>query len=208
MCSAGLLFVAHPSVLGKTLADAVAYVKANPGKISYASYSAGTISHTLGLELNKAAGLTMTHVPCRGSAPGLQDVMAGHVQFMFDGPANPLPMVKAGKVKVLVVSGPKRNPALPGVPTFAEQGYPTLEDTATIVLWSRPDVPADVQARIRSSALKALAQPAVKARMLEFGLDQGSGATPEELSKQMRAAYDKQGATLRALGVNPQELGG
>ncbi|HRY88259.1 MAG TPA: tripartite tricarboxylate transporter substrate binding protein, partial [Rubrivivax sp.] len=66
----------------------------------------------------------------------------------------------------------------------------------------------DVQARIRSSALKALAQPAVKARLLEFGLDQGSGATPEELTKVMRAAYDKQGATLRALGVNPQELGG
>jgi tripartite-type tricarboxylate transporter receptor subunit TctC len=208
MCGAGLLFVAHPSVPGKTLADAVAYVKANPGKISYASYSAGTISHTLGLELNKAAGLTMTHVPYRGSAPGLQDVMAGHVPFMFDGPANTLPMVKAGKVKVLAVSGAKRNPALPEVPTFAEQGYPTLDDTATIVLWSRPQVPADVQAKVRDTALKVLAQPVVKARLLEFGLDQGSGATPEELTKVMRAAYDKQGATLRALGVNPQDLGG
>jgi tripartite-type tricarboxylate transporter receptor subunit TctC len=208
MCGAGLLFVANPSVPGKTLADAVAYVKANPNKISYASYSAGTISQTLGLELNKAAGLTMTHVPYRGSAPGLQDVMAGHVPFMFDGPASTLPMVKAGKVKVLAVSGPKRNPALPEVPTFAEQGYPSLEETATIVLWSRPMVPADVQAKVRDTALKVLAQPAFKARLLEFGLDQGSGATPEELTKQMRTAYDKQGATLRALGVNPQELGG
>jgi tripartite-type tricarboxylate transporter receptor subunit TctC len=150
----------------------------------------------------------MTHVPYRGSAPGLQDVMAGHVPFMFDGPANTLPMVKAGKVKVLAVSGPKRNPALPEVPTFAEQGYPTLDDTATIVLWSRPQVPADVQAKVRDTALKVLAQPVVKARLLDFGLDQGSAVTPEELTKLMRAAYDKQGATLRALGVNPQEIGG
>jgi tripartite-type tricarboxylate transporter receptor subunit TctC len=204
----GLVFVGHPSVPGKTLAEAIAYVKANPGKISYASYSAGTISHTMGLELNKAAGLSMTHVPYRGSQPGLQDTMAGHVQFMFDGPANTLPMIKAGKLKAFAVSGAKRNAALPDVPTFAEQGYPTLDDTATIVLWSRPEVPADVQARIRSASLKVLAQPAVKARLLEFGLDLGSGATPEEMTQAMRAAYDKQGTTLRALGVKPQDLGG
>jgi tripartite-type tricarboxylate transporter receptor subunit TctC len=204
----GLLFVGNPSLPAKNVAEVVAYAKANAGKVSYASYSAGTISHTMGLALNKAAGIEMSHVPYRGSPPALQDVMGGHVPLMFDGPATSIPMIKGGKLKVFAVSGPKRNPALPDVPTFAEQGYPTLDETAVMLLWSRPDVPADVQAKIRTTALKVMAQPAAQARLREFGFDQGSGASPEELTKTLRSAYDKQGATLRALGVNPQELAG
>jgi tripartite-type tricarboxylate transporter receptor subunit TctC len=204
----GLLFVGNPSLPAKSVAEVVSYVKANPGKVSYASYSAGTISHTMGLELNKAAGINMSHVPYRGSPPALQDVMGGHVPLMFDGPATSIPMIKGGKLKAYAVSGPKRNPALPDVPTFAEQGFATIDDVATMILWSRPDVPADVQKKVRDTALKVLAQPASKARLLEFGFDQGSGATPEQLTQTLRAASDKQGATLRALGVNPKDLGG
>jgi len=162
----------------------------------------------MGLELNKAAGIDMTHVPYRGSAPGLQDLMGGHVPFMFDGPANTVPMIRSGKIRAFAVSSPKRNPALPDVPTFAEQGFPTIDDMASIVLWIKPDVPADVQARVREVALKVLALPASRARLLEFGLEPGSGATPEEMTKALRTAYEKQGATLRALGVKPQDLGG
>ena len=80
-----------------------------------------------------------------------------------------------------------------------------IDDVALMVLWVTPDVPADVQAKVRDTALKVMAQPAAKARLLEFGFDQGSGATPEELSKSLQKAYDKQGATLRALGVKPQD---
>jgi tripartite-type tricarboxylate transporter receptor subunit TctC len=94
------------------------------------------------------------------------------------------------------------------VQTFSEQGFPTIDDVASIVLWVKPDVPADVQARIRETALKVLAQPASKARLLEFGFEPGNGATPEEMGKALRAAHDKQGATLRSLGVKPQDLGG
>jgi tripartite-type tricarboxylate transporter receptor subunit TctC len=176
--------------------------------LSYASYSTGTISHTMGLELNKAAGIDLNHVPYKGSPLGLQDVMGGHVALMFDGPATSVPMVKGGKVKALAVSGPKRNPALPEVPTFAEQGYPMLDEVAWMGLWIKPDVPAEVQARIRQATLKAMTQPAVQARLAELGNDAGTGASPEELAKSLRAAYDKQGATLRALGIKPQDLGG
>jgi tripartite-type tricarboxylate transporter receptor subunit TctC len=202
------LFVGNASLPAKNLAEVVAHVKANAGKISYASYSAGTISHTMGLELNKAAGLDMAHVPYRGSPPALQDVMGGHVPLMFDGPATSIPLIKGGKIKAFAISGPKRNPALPDVPTFAEQGFPTIDDTAMMILWSRPDVPAAVQTRIRETALKVLAHPAAKAKLLEIGFDQGGGGTPGQLSQALRAAYDKQGATLRALGVTPQDLGG
>jgi tripartite-type tricarboxylate transporter receptor subunit TctC len=204
----GLLFIGNASLPAKNVAEVVAYVKANPGKVSYASYSAGTISHTMGLELNKAAGIDMSHVPYKGSPPALQDVMGGHVALMFDGPATSIPMLKGGKLKAFAVSGPKRNPALPDVPTFAEQGYAGIDDVAMMILWSKPDVPADVQKKVRDTALKVLAQPASKQRMLELGFDQGSGATPEQITQSLRKAYDKQGETLRALGVKPQELGG
>jgi len=205
---AGLVFIGSSSLPAKNVAEVISYVKANPGKVSYASYSAGTISHTMGLELNKAAGIDMSHVPYKGSPPALQDVMGGHVAFMFDGPATSIPMIKGGKLKAFAVSGPKRNPALPEVPTFAEQGFPTIDEQPMMLLWSKPDLPAAVQAKIRDTAMKVMAQPASKARLLEFGFDQGSGATPEELTQTLRKAYDKQGATLRALGVKPQDLGG
>ena len=204
----GLLFVGNASLPAKNVAEVVSYVKANPGKVSYASYSAGTISHTMGLELNKAAGIDMSHVPYKGSPPALQDVMGGHVALMFDGPATSIPMLKGGKLKAFAVSGPKRNPALPDVPTFAEQGYAGIDDVAMMLLWTRPEVPADVQKKVRDTALKVLAQPASKQRLLELGFDQGGGATPEQLTQSLRKAYDKQGETLRALGVKPQDLGG
>jgi tripartite-type tricarboxylate transporter receptor subunit TctC len=204
----GLVFVANGALPAKNVPELVAYAKANPGKLSYASYSAGTISHTMGLELNKAAGIDLNHVPYKGSPPGLQDLAGGHVQLMFDGPATSIPMIKGGKIKALAVSGPKRNPALPDVPTFAEQGYAMLDEVAWMGLWIKPDVPAEVQAKIRQATLKVMAQPAVQTRLAELGNDLGSGASPEELSKSLRAASDKQGATLRALGIKPQELGG
>ena len=208
LARSGLVFVANASLPAKNVPELVAYAKANPGKLSYASYSAGTISHTMGLELNKSAGTDLNHVPYKGSPPALQDLAGGHVQLMFDGPATSIPMIKGGKIKALAVSGPKRNPAMPEVPTFAEQGYPMLDDVAWMGLWIKPDVPADVQAKIRQAALKVMTQPAVQTRLAELGNDLGSGASPEDLAKSLRVASDKQGTTLRALGVRPQELGG
>jgi tripartite-type tricarboxylate transporter receptor subunit TctC len=204
----GLVFVGNTTLPAKNVPEVVAYVKANPGKVSYASYSAGTISHTMGLELNKAAGIDLNHVPYKGSPPALQDVAGGHVALMFDGPATSIPMIKGGKIKAFAVSGPKRNPALPDVPTFAEQGYPMLEEVAWMGLWIKPGVPDDIQARIRQATLKVMAQPTVQARLADMGSDQGSGAAPNELAKSLREASDKQGATLRALGIKPQDLGG
>jgi tripartite-type tricarboxylate transporter receptor subunit TctC len=201
LARSGLVFVANASLPAKNVPELVTYAKANPGKLSYASYSAGTISHTMGLELNKSAGTDLNHVPYKGSPPALQDLAGGHVQLMFDGPATSIPMIKGGKIKALAVSGPKRNPAMPEVPTFAEQGYPMLDDVAWMGLWIKPDVPADVQAKIRQAALKVMTQPAVQTRLAELGNDLGSGASPEDLAKSLRVASDKQGATLRALGV-------
>lgn len=200
----GLLFVTAPGVAAASLKDAVAYIKANPGKTSYASYSAGTVSHTLGVVFNKQFGTDMTHAPYRGSPPALADLAGNHVQFMFDGPATSIPQIKGGKIKVLATTAPTRLSVLPDVPTFAELGAPELTETAWIGLWVTPDVPAAVQTTLRDATLKAWAQPALRQKLLALGFDMPPAATPEELTRALQVASDKQAATLRAIGFKPE----
>ncbi|HSV82874.1 MAG TPA: tripartite tricarboxylate transporter substrate binding protein [Ramlibacter sp.] len=199
-----LVMVGGPSVPATNLKEVIAYVKANPGKVSYASYSTGTLSHTMGLELNKAAGLDLRHVGYKGSPPALQDVVGGHVALMFDGPATSIPMIKAGKLKAFAVSSPKRLGALPEVPTFAELGYPQINSVGWVGLWVTPDVPAAVQARLREATLKVLQQPRVAERFTDLGQDVGLPLTPEELSRSLRAASDKHAALLKSIGFQPE----
>ena len=161
----GLVMVGNAALPASNLKEVIAYVKANPGKVSYASYSTGTMSHTTGLSAQQHAGLDMTHVGYKGSPPALQDVMGGHVALMFDGPATSIPMLKTGKIKAFAVSSPKRMGALPDVPTFAELGYPQIDDIGWMGLWTTPDVPADIQAKFREATLKVLEQPKVAERL-------------------------------------------
>jgi tripartite-type tricarboxylate transporter receptor subunit TctC len=200
----GLVMIGAPTVPAKNFRELLAWVKANPGKVSYASYSPGTVSHVAGLQLNKAAGLDMTHVGYKGSTPALADVMGGHVPLMFDGMATSLPMIKAGKIKAFAVSTPKRSPLLPDVPTFAELGYPQLETISWMGLWVKPDVPAAVQASVREATLKVLAQPALRARLLDTGLEAGGTRTPEELTRSLAADYQRVGEVLKSIDFKPE----
>ena len=195
----GLVMVGTPSFPATTLADVVAYAKANPGEVNYASYTAGTMSHIMGLQLNQVAGIDMTHVGYNGSTPALVDVMAGHISLMFDGIATSLPLVRAGKIKAFAISSPKRSPALPDVPTFTELGYPQLEALAWMGLWTTPDVPAAVQARLREATLKALALPRLRERLRDNGFEVGQPRTPDEMSKSLQADYERVGAVLKAI---------
>ncbi|SFN51535.1 tripartite tricarboxylate transporter substrate binding protein [Variovorax sp. OV329] len=200
----GLVMVGNPSVPAKSLSELIGFVKANPGKVSYASYSAGTVSHIMGLQLNKAAGIDMTHVGYKGSPPALVDVVGGHVPLMFAGIPNALPLIKSDKVVPYAVSLPKRSPQLPNVPTFAELGYPQLEALAWAGLWVTPDVPAAAQARLREVALKVMAQPATRQRLAEFGLDAGQPRTVEEMSKGLRSDFERNGEILRSINFKPE----
>jgi tripartite-type tricarboxylate transporter receptor subunit TctC len=172
--------------------------------VSVASYSPGTLSHVLGLQLNQAAGIDLLHVGYKGSTPGLTDVMGGHVPLMFDGIPTSLPLIRSGKLKAFAVSTPKRSPVLPDVPTFTELGYPKLEALAWMGLWCPPDVPAPVQMRVREAALKALAQPAVKERLREIGFDVGLPRTSDEMVAGLRADYERVGAVLKGIGFKPE----
>ena len=200
----GLVMVGNIQLPAKTLPELIAHVKANPGKVNFASYTAGTLSHVMGLQLNKAAGIDMTHVGYKGSTPALQDVMGGHVQLMFDGMATSIPLLKGGKIKAFAVSTPKRSPLLPDVPTFTELGYPQLEAIAWMGLWVKPDLPVALQAQIRAAALKALAQPAARERLQEVGFEVGQPRTPDELSASLKSDYERVGAVLKAIGFKPE----
>jgi tripartite-type tricarboxylate transporter receptor subunit TctC len=200
----GLVLVGNPGVPAKTLPELLNHVKANPGKVNYASYSAGTSSHVLGLQLNQAAGIDMVHVGYKGSTPALQDLMGGHVPLMFDGIATSLPHLKAGKIKAFAISLPKRSALLPDVPTFSELGYAKMEAVAWMGLWSKPDVPAAVQAQVRNAALKALAQPAVRDRLAEVGFEPGQPRSTEELSRGLKADFERMGALLKAIDFKPE----
>ncbi len=200
----GLVLVGKPSLPANTMDELVAYIKANPGKVSYASYSAGTVAHTSGLKLNRSAGLDMTHVPYKSSMPGLTDVMGGHVPLMFDGVSTALPLIKSGKLKAYAVSLPQRSPALPEVPTFRELGYPDLETVVWMGVWVTPSVPAAAQAQLRQAIQRILEQPAVRGRLQEIGLDPGQPLSSDELSKSLRADFEKNGELLRSINFQPE----
>jgi len=200
----GLVLVGNPSFPANNLKELIAYVKANPGKVNYASYSAGTLSHVLGLVLNQAAGIDMMHVGYKGSTPALTDVMGNHVPLMFDGIGTSLPLIKSGKLKAFAVSTPKRSPVLPDVPTFTELGYPKLEALGWMGLWCTPDVPAAAQARVREAALKALMQPAVRERLLELGFEVGAPRSVDDIVAGLKADSDRVGAVLQSIGFKPE----
>jgi tripartite-type tricarboxylate transporter receptor subunit TctC len=204
LARSGLVMVGGPQLQARTLKDVVAHVKANPGKVSFASYGTGLVSHTLGIQFNALAGLDMLHVGYKGSPPALQDVMGGHVPLMFDGPVTSMPMVKAGKVKAFAVTTPERMSVLPDVPTFAEQGFPDMTQVAWIGLWVASDVPAAVQVRLRDAALKALQLPAVRDRLTALGLEPGLPASADELAKSLRIDYERQATLLKSINFKPE----
>jgi tripartite-type tricarboxylate transporter receptor subunit TctC len=200
----GLVFVGGPALPANNFAEVIAYAKANPGKVSYASYTPGTLSHILGLQLNQAAGIDLLHVGYKGSTPALTDVMGGHVPLMFDGMPTSLPLIRSGKIKAFAVSSPVRSALLPDVPTFTELGYPQLEALAWMGLWTAPDVPAPAQARLREATLKVLAQPQVRERLKEAGFEPGQPRGSEEMVKSLRADYERVGAMLKAIGFKAE----
>ncbi len=200
-----LVLIANAALPVSNLKDMAAYAKANPGKVSFASYSAGTLSHVMGLQWNKIAGLDMQHVGYKGSPPAVQDVMGGQVQFMFDGPATSVPNIRGGKLKALAVTSPRRSVALPDVPTVAEQGHPELTQFPWIALWSTPDVPAPIQTKMRNEVIKVITDPAFKQKFAAFGLEvDPKPPTVEQMQQTLRKEAQVVGDLLRSINYKPE----
>ena len=200
----GLVLVANPKLPAKNFSELLAYIKSKPGQIDYASYAAGMRGQTIGVQFNRLAGVNMNHVGYKGSPPALQDVMGGHVPLMFDGLATSLPLIKSGKLKAYAVAYPKRIPALPDVPTFAEVGFAAMTEPSWMGVWLPPDVPAAVQERIRNATLAIVQQPGYRERVEAMGMDAGQPLSSEALSKEARAAHDRQAELLRSIHFVPE----
>ncbi len=200
----GLVLVANKDVPANNLQELVAYAKTQKDGLNFASYAAGMKGHTSGMLLGQLTQMQMKHVGYKGAAPGLTDLMGGHVPLMFDGLPSSLPLIKAGKIKAIAVNYPTRIAELPDVPTFKELGYPQLAQAGWFAVWSRPDAPAEAQQKIREVALKYFKQPAVQQRNRDMGMDQPGAATSAELMADLKVAHQQQATLLKAINYQPQ----
>ena len=158
-----VVVVSPKRVTQTTLQEFVTYAKKNPAKMNYGSAGAGTSHHLAGELFKLQTGTFITHIPYRGAGPMLQDLIAGNVDVAFDGLGSSAQHIKAGRIKALMVSGAKRNPALPDVPSSAEVGLPQYNVTTWYGLWAPKGTPAEVQSRIVDAMQKALATDEIKA---------------------------------------------
>ena len=175
------LLVANPGVPFQDVKGLIAYAKANPGKLNYASTGNGTSNH-LSFELFKAmTGTQVTHVPYKGSAPAVTDLIAGQMQVMFDNTPNVLPHVKAGKLKALGVSSKTRSQFAPDVPSVDEAGVPGYDVTVWFGVLTVAGTPPDIVKRLNTEMVKILTSPDVKERISKSGVDVVAGS-PEHFS--------------------------
>lgn len=178
----------------------LAYVRANPGKVNYASPGNGS-PHHLAMEMFKFRTKTfLTHIPYRGAAPALQDVMGGQVPCMFIDLAAGLPVLQSGKVKALAIGSAKRAPALPNVPTLAEVGVDDTEVYAFQGMLAPAGLPPDITRRLNTEINKALLSPDVVKRMHDYGME-SLGGTPEQFHAMARTEARRWGPIIKATGV-------
>lgn len=176
-----LVLVAHPSVPANNLKELIAYIKTQP-TFSYASAGNGTPQHMTGELFKSITKLDITHVPYKGSAPAISDLLGGHVPVMFDSMIAILPHIKSGKVKVIAVSGAKRAPSIPDVPTFAESGYPGLVSYAWYGFFAPAHTPKAIVNKLNAETVKIMKEPDFQRILADTGSD-FVGDTPENFAK-------------------------
>lgn len=195
------LLVANPSQPFKSVKEMIAFAKANPGKINFGSSGNGSSIHLSGELFKQMAGVDMQHVPYRGSAPAVSDLLGGQISVMFDNMPSAIPHVKGGKLRALAVTTAKRSPALPDVPTIAEAGVPGYEATSWFGLLAPAGTPAPVVAKLNASILKALADPEVKKKLAEQGAEP-HGEKPEQFAAFIESETVKWGKVVKESGAS------
>lgn len=168
----------------------LAQVKANPGKLSYASSGTCSILHMVGEQFKISTGSFILHVPYRGSGPALNDLLGGQVDMMFDNLPSSMPHIKAGKLRALAIAWPSRLEALPDVPTFGELGLKQVNDPAWYGFVAPPKTPEEIVARLHQATVKVLSQPEVRERLMANGA-QAVGNSPSEYAAEIKAELEK-----------------
>jgi tripartite-type tricarboxylate transporter receptor subunit TctC len=194
------LLVAAPNFPPRTVAELVALAKAEPGKLSYASSGNGTAQH-LAAELFKLrTGTDIQHIPYKGGGQAIIDIAAGHVPFFFGNMSAAWPHAKAGRVRALAVTSPKRSPAAPDVPTLAEAGVAGCEISEWNALLAPAGTPAAVVERLHREVTKILAEPAMRQRLAELGAEV-VGSTPAELAAFLKSEIAKWAEVVKTANI-------
>jgi len=198
-----LVMVAHPSLKVGTVKELIEKARANPGKINYASIGNGT-PHNLSMEwFKKLAGVDLTHVPYKGVAPALSDLVAGQVDVMFTGTSSAAPYVKSGKLVALAVSSAKRQPSFPDTPSVAEAALPEFDFMTWYGTVVPAGVPKDITERLSREIGQALAQPDVKKQLDALGVV-GAASTPDEFGAFLRKQTESLARMVKITGVKAE----
>jgi tripartite-type tricarboxylate transporter receptor subunit TctC len=193
-----IAFAVGPAVPSQSLRDYVALVKKDPKAGNYASAAAGSIPHFLGVMFARTAGIELTHVPYKGTAPALTDLVGGQIAAAVMTVPDIAQLQRAGKVRALAVAGAKRSAALPDVPTFKEQGY-DLEGSGWYAVFAPAATPKETVDRLSRLVAQATQSPEVRA-FIEKGGMEATGTTPAELAAMLKADYDRWGPVIKASG--------
>jgi tripartite-type tricarboxylate transporter receptor subunit TctC len=200
VAQAAVVLVVHPSVPAKTLNEFIALAKSKPGEITFGSAGSGSPGHLTGELFKDMAGVDLVHVPYQGSAPAITDLLGGQIQAMFDPIQATLPHVKAGNLRILGVSSPKRSSALPNVPTIAEAGVPGFETTAWWAVFVPAGTPREIITKLNTEIVKIMRSPEMKERLRELDIEP-IGSTPDQLAAFMKAEMAKWSRAVKFSGA-------
>jgi tripartite-type tricarboxylate transporter receptor subunit TctC len=195
-----LILVVNPALPVKSVQELIALAKAQPNLLNFGSSGNAAAPHLAGESFKIATGVQMQHVPYKGSAPALTDLMGGQVQLMFDSMPSAMPHVKSGKIRALAVTTAKRSPTVPDLPTVAESGVPGFDISTWYGVWAPAGTPKDIVNKIAAEMAKALKQPAVRERLAALGAEPAAD-TPEEFAAYCQSELAKWSKIVRESGA-------
>ncbi len=202
IASAPNVLVVHPSVPAKTVKEMIALAKSRPGALNYASNGTGTLSHLTGEMFKLQAGINLIHIPYKGGPPAVIDLVAGQVSALFAAAPTVFPQVRAGKLRAIAMTGPKRSAALPDLPAVAET-LPGFDSVQWWAMFAPAGTPGDVVERLNSEVSRIITDADVKARFAAEGAEP-AGGSPREFAAFVRADYEKWGKVVKAVGIRPE----
>ena len=197
------VLLAHPSLPAKNIKELVALARAKPGEMSYASIGNGTPQHFAGELLKTTFKIDLIHVPYKGAAPALIDLLGGHVPIGLTAPTTAIPHIKSGRLRVLAVTSAQRSGALPDVPTIAESGAPGFDIVQWYAIWVAAKTPKEITDKLHTDITAIIHSPDYKQRQLEAGTDI-AGSSPEALSARQKADIEKYRRIAVAAGIKPE----
>jgi tripartite-type tricarboxylate transporter receptor subunit TctC len=195
------ILVVNPAVPAKTVQELIELARAKPGSLNFGSGSTGSTGHLAGELFKTMAGVQMVHIPYKGAAPAMADLLAGQVQLMFDNLASSLPNVKAGKLRALAVTTRARSPAVPELPTIAESGLPGFDLSTWFGVLVPAGTPAEIVARLNAEIVRALNTNDMRERLQKMGAEPLAGNTPEHFAAFIRSEAAKYAKVVKASGA-------